>query len=102
MKIYVAGKITGEDREKCIYKFGYASSTLRKQGHKVINPKELLKSMESQNFDYEDFMVMCFAAIDLCDAVYMLEDWPESPGARREHEYALNKGKQVIYQSVKG
>ena len=101
MKIYVAGKITGEDREKCIYKFGYAASNLRKQGHQVINPRELLKTMAEQDFSYEDLMAVCFTALSVCDAIYMLEDWHNSPGARREHEYALNKGKQIIYQNVK-
>lgn len=101
MKIYVAGKVSGLDRDKTRYKFGYAATKLREQGHAVINPFAMLEDLR-RDFEYEDEMAICFAALDVCDAVYMLEDWPESPGARREHEYALNKGKQVIYQSVKG
>jgi len=102
MKVYVSGKITGEDRDKCIYKFGYNSSKLRSQGHQVINPMEMLKSMAAQDFPYEDLMTVCFAALKTCDAIYMLEDWPDSNGARLEHSYALNKGKKIFYQSVEG
>ena len=38
MKVYVAGKITGESPIQCGLKFGYAASILKSQGYKVINP----------------------------------------------------------------
>lgn len=100
MKIYVAGKVTGEFPYYCKYKFGYAATKLRKEGHKVISPMELGAAFEKDQFDYEDIMAVCFASIDICDAVYMLEDWHNSPGARREHEYAINSGKEIIYQTA--
>lgn len=101
MKIYVAGKVTGEDRDKCRYKFGYNSARLREQGHKVINPFALFEDMR-KGFDKEDEMTICFAAISVCDAVYMLTDWHESEGAKMEHEFALNHGKKIIYQAAEG
>lgn len=100
MKIYIAGKVTGEMPIPVQYKFGYASTKLKEQGHKVINPVALLRPMIVDGFDYEDLMTMCFAAISVCDAVYMLEDWHDSPRAKREHEYALNAGKKIIYQTA--
>lgn len=99
MKVYVAGKVSGLDRDKTRYKFGYAATRLREKGHAVINPFAMLDDTRGA-LDYEDEMAICFAAVDVCDAIYMLEDWSESPGARREHEYALNKGKKIIYQTV--
>ena len=100
MKIYVAGKITGDLPYHYKYKFGYAASNLRKEGHKVISPVELNAALEKDLFDYEDMMTMCFAAIDVCEAVYMLMDWENSPGAKREHEYALKLGKKIMYQAA--
>lgn len=100
MKIYIAGKVTGEDAFRCGLKFGYRSSKLREEGHKVINPFAIFSSLSTAGFSHEDIMHLCYAAIDVCDAVYMLEDWPGSKGARMEHEYALKIGKTVIYQFV--
>lgn len=101
MKIYVAGKITGKPPYQYVSEFRHAASVLKIRGHKVINPVTLNDSLAAQEFGYEDMMALCFAAIDVCDAIFMLEDWHDSPGARREHEYALNKGKRIIYQNVK-
>ena len=85
---------------KCQYKFGYISSKLREEGHKVINPVVLNDSLHKGGFDYEDIMRICYSAIDICDAVYMLDDWNESKGARLEHEFAINAGKKIIYQTA--
>lgn len=100
MKIYIAGKVTGELPYKYRHKFGYTATKLRAEGHSVINPVEINDPLDKGDFDYEDRMVLCFAAIAICDAVYMLEDWHNSPGAKREHEYAVNAGKKIIYQNV--
>lgn len=100
MKVYIAGKITGEMPIPVQYKFGYASTKLKEKGHKVINPVLLNDTLRKSGFDYEDMMAICFRAIDICDAVYMLSDWHNSPGARREHEYAINSGKEIIYQTA--
>lgn len=99
-KVYIAGKVTGEMPIPVQHKFGYAGTKLREMGYKVINPVVLLQSMKNAGFDYKDLMTVCFAAISVCDAVYMLDDWSESPGARAEHEYALKHGKEIIYQSA--
>ena len=101
MKIYVAGKVTGEDRDKCRYKFGYNATRLRDQGHMVVNPFAMLDDLRGV-FDKEAEMTICFAAISVCDAVYMLSDWHESEGAKMEHEFALNHGKKIIYQAAEG
>lgn len=36
-------------------------------------------------------MRVCFAAIDICDAIYMLSNWADSKGAAAERAYALLK-----------
>lgn len=43
-------------------------------------------------------MAICTAMIDVSEAVYMLGNWKESPGAIRERFYAMSKEKRVIYE----
>lgn len=95
MKIYIAGKITGDDRCEVLQKFFKADSELKKQGHQTFVPCVLPDYPEVA---HEDYMHICFAMIDICDAVYMLADWQQSPGARQELEYARDWKKEIIYQ----
>jgi len=89
-KVYIAGKITGLENYQ--NKFWGAKMILERQGHLVMNPAVL-----PAGFDYEDYMKICFAMIDVCDAVYMLDNWRDSPGAMREHAYAGATGKAIMY-----
>ena len=97
-KVYISGKVTGLLPYRSMAAFGYASSTLRTAGCKVINPMVINDSLVSQGFTYEDLMHMCYAAIDVCDAVYMLKNWKDSEGAQLEHDYAIAAGKEILYQ----
>ena len=95
MKVYIAGKITGEDRAAVVEKFDAASCKLGTEGHLPFNPNVLPYYEE---VDHEDYMHICFAMIDVCDAVYMLKDWQTSPGARAELQYAAEWRKKIIYE----
>ena len=68
MKIYIAGKITGDPGYRD--KFAAAEIQLGWQGHTVLNPAELPSGMSR-----EDYMRICFAMIDVADAVVFLPDW---------------------------
>ena len=100
MKIYISGKITGLKPTEFRHRFGYIASKLSSEGNRVINPAAMLYEAKNEGFSQDDLMHICHAAIDICDAVYMLSNWFESKGARLEHQYALDKGKIVIYQEV--
>ena len=41
-------------------------------------------------------MKICFAMIDVCDAVYLQINWQGSRGATLERNYALGTGKILI------
>lgn len=43
-------------------------------------------------------MFVCLRELRKCDAVFMLNDWKESRGARWEHRYAKFLHKRIIYQ----
>ena len=89
MKIYIAGKITGEPNYKA--KFKEAEYKLKDEGHIVLNPAELPEGMAK-----EDYMRIRFAMIDVADKVCFLPGWYSSAGARLEYDYCKYIGKPVI------
>lgn len=94
MKIYIAGKISGDDgyREK----FRAAQEQMEGLGHIVLNPANNPEGMSKA-----DDMRICFAMIDCADAVCFLPDWTDSPGARLEYRYCRYIGKQIMDDKVK-
>ena len=99
-KIYISGKVTGVHRPEYHRQFSVKEEILKIRGYIALNPVRLNEPLAMQGASYEDLMKICFAFIDVADAIYMLDGWEESPGARREHERAVNAGKKVIYESV--
>ena len=80
MKIYIAGKITGDPKYRD--RFREEAEKLEGLGHIVLNPAELPEGMEAA-----DYMRICMAMIDVADAVVFLPDAAESAGARLEMAY---------------
>lgn len=78
MKVYLAGKITGDPDYK--KKFEAAAEICR--GYTVLNPATLPEGMNRA-----DYMRICFAMIDSADIVMFLPDYEESEGARLEKAY---------------
>jgi len=88
MKIYIAGKISGDPlfREK----FAAAQKTLEMEGggNIVLNPAIL-----PDGLSVADYMRICFAMIDVADVVVFLPDWRLSGGAQLEKAYCDYVGK---------
>jgi len=91
-KIYIAGKITGLPNYK--EKFAKVEKALIKKGHLVMNP-----SILPEGFPWEIYMPICYAMIDACDTVCMLDNWMDSKGARQEYIYAKCNGKTVMFEA---
>ena len=89
MKIYIAGKITGEPNYK--EKFDIAAKSLEARRHIVLNPAELPEGMLQA-----DYIRICFAMIDAADAIYLLKDWCSGFGASIERSYAMYTGKSIL------
>ena len=49
-------------------------------------------------FEHSDYMHVCLAMIDVCDAVYMQKDWRNSKGARMELQYARKCKNKIFYE----
>lgn len=91
MKVYVAGKIRGDKNYKA--KFEKAEHHLKTLGYYVMNPAVLPPS----GFSHGEYMKICLAMIEVCDAVYMLPDWRKSKGARTEYKFASKKSKVIMF-----
>lgn len=95
MKVYIAGKITGLEKPDFLKKFYDSSKALRDQGHLTMSPATLALN---EGFSHEDYLHVCYAMIDVCDAVFLQKDWRDSEGARRELYYAKAVKKQIIFE----
>lgn len=90
-KIYIAGKITGLDNYKEL--FNKVEKEFLAKGYRVMNP-----SILPEGFTWIEYMTICYKMIDVCDEIYMLNNWTDSDGAKAEHYYATEKGKKISYQ----
>lgn len=96
MIVYIAGPMTGLpglNRDA----FAEAARMLRQKGHEVLNPAMLPRTLPDDRY-----MPICTAMIDAADAVYMLDGWQKSLGARCERLYAKRQGKAVLLQNEGG
>lgn len=94
-RIYISGAITGT--EDFVERFFKAEERLKAAGHMVYNP-EHANSYMPDGTTYEEHMKVSFCLLDLADTIYMLQGWTNSKGARRELEYAKEKGKAIIFE----
>ena len=108
MKVYISGKI-GEETlsEGTRLKFARAEKFLRQKGYEVFNPttsglgqnaEEQAKVADYNTSFYQEIMLLDLAQLARCDAILMLEDWAESPGANVELDFAMATGKQCFWQ----
>lgn len=86
MKIYIAGKITGDPKYR--ERFREEAERLEGLGHIVLNPAELPEGMSKA-----EYMRIYFTIIDCADTVFLLSGWHGSPGARLELAYCRYIGK---------
>ena len=91
MKIYIAGKITGFPGYR--QHFAAAEARLAKLGFSVMNPAW---HGEYPEFAYEDYFEVGKAMLLRCDAIFLLDNWMESPGAAKERAIAEKRGMRVF------
>ena len=89
MKIYIAGRITGNPHYKAEFK--ETETALQCAGHTVLNPAELPEGMKPA-----DYMRICFAMLESADVVFFQRGWEISNGAKLEYDYARYIEKDII------
>lgn len=113
MRVYISGKI-GEKviSEATRRKFNIIQEALAFEGRDVFNPTdtEWYESLEKQfpidrasqpNGDKVSFyayaLLRDLMVLATCDAIYMLPDFLDSPGAKAEYAFAIASGLKVYY-----
>lgn len=98
MRIYISGKMSGSEQNAVMEKFDRARRELEEAEHEVLTPTSLPQEEAYPTLSHQDYMHVCYAVIDICDAVYMLKDWKSSRKAREELQYAQNWKKKIFYE----
>ena len=98
--LFVSGAYTG-DVEKNIAKAEEVSIGLIRAGFHVVTPHKNIAGYEK----YEDgtlnkrtWMDMCFNILRRCDAIYVMDNWKNSEGAKEEIAYAKQLGILIIWE----
>ena len=94
MKIYIAGKISGLPKAQYTAKFRAAEIELNAAGHDTVNPCRLGIPDTATT---EQALLVCLTYLRHCDAIYLLPDWQQSPGAVIERQFAIDHGLEIMY-----
>ncbi len=92
MKVYIAGKVSGLPVGETFIKFAQAEWWLKEQGHEAVNPLRLCSS----TWPWDRCMRVCLTELVKCDAICLLKDWGDSPGAVTEYYVASRLGMRVM------
>ena len=94
-KIYISGPISGLPLETVYNNFTNAEVQLLEQGYEVVNP---INNGLPTNATWEEHMRADLRLLLDCDAIYMLEGWEKSRGARIEYALAVDLKMDIQYQ----
>lgn len=85
LKIYIAGKVSGEDQKECFAKFAKVQKEIESQGFEALNPLELVGTWD---ITWEKAMKICIIHLMTANAVIFLDDYAKSRGSMIEHRLA--------------
>ena len=95
MKIYISGKISGTDLTETRKRFAAVAKAMKRIGVEPVNP---LENGLTEHDSWEAHMLKDIADLLHCNAIYMLQGWEESKGARIEHYIATKKRMPIMYE----
>lgn len=95
MKIYISGKISGTDLTETRKRFAAAAKELQARDFTPVNPFE---NGLTEHDSWEAHMLKDIADLLQCNAIYMLQGWEDSKGARIEHYIATEIGMPIMYE----
>lgn len=93
-RVYISGAITGTT--DYMERFEMAESKLLSLGYEVVNPSTILSHIPTTS-THDEYMHISYALMDICNAIYMMDGWEKSKGANLEHDYAIDKEMNFVY-----
>lgn len=96
MKVYISGKITGLNFEQTRAKFQASSDLIESIGMIPVNPME---NGLPDNATWEQHMLRDIEMLMGCQAIFMLDDWMDSRGARIEKFIAEQRNMLIFFES---
>ena len=103
-RIYIAGRMSGMPNNG-YDQFNRKAAQLRAAGWEVLNPAEMDLTAglsDDREFTREDYMQAArrdLSAIKGCQAIYMMDDYEQSPGACWEWAYAKELCLTIYYET---
>ena len=86
-RVYISGKITGTT--DFMDRFAKAEEKLKAEGYAVLNPAHA-NSYMPEDTTWDEYMKVSLTLLQMADAIYMLDGWEDSKGARQEYNMAVN------------
>ena len=86
-RVYISGKITGT--ADFMEWFAKAEEKLKAEGYAVLNPAHA-NSYMPEDTTWDEYMKVSLTLLQMADAIYMLDGWEDSKGARQEYNMAVN------------
>lgn len=100
-RIYISGPISGREREVYMRHFAEAEAYLKGWGFDVVNPTRLLPCKQEWLYKLLGYrLTLLYDLLHLrrCGAIFMLEGWEHSAGARLELRKAYNRKMYIVYE----
>lgn len=95
-KVYISGPITGVPAGEFKRAFFRAYDELKAQGLNPILPPGMMGN--EYDLEYDEFMALDLAFLEMCDAIYLLEGWEKSDGATEELNFAAQHRKVILFE----
>lgn len=93
--VYISGKITGTD--DYLQRFERAEKHLNTMNiTDVINPAKVNSYLPE--LSYSQYIKMSLCMLEMCDTIYMLNNWENSVGAKLEWEFAKANNYKIMYE----
>jgi nucleoside 2-deoxyribosyltransferase len=94
-KVYLSGPITGVVDYK--ERFKETQRELWNMGCGfVMNPAEVMNHTPVDKMSRSEIMTICYALMQACDTIYLMDGWRTSQGCREELAWAKAHGMEVV------
>lgn len=98
-KVYISGKITGLSRTEYMTKFNKAEEYLKTKGYEVINPARTNGTLP-ESTTYDQYMDMSMLLLSMCDTIFLLDNWMDSKGAKKEFQVANANNLEIMFETI--